>query len=508
MTNQTMNAQRGLPEITLLLDGEPLEDKVSRGLECIDVLQEANLPSHCELQFIFDDVIDLPFAPGKTLEINIAGFTQILFLGEIVAKRTSFLPDGNRSVVVRAYDALHRLRKAQPVRQFESLTLKSLLASVLEEYGLSINYCAEDVEIDRLFQWCQSDWRFIVEQLNQYGLQCYLNGTELSVFNLLQGEGECLLVFGENLLSVVAEESAEPGCREVAIQSWNPSTVETFYSKQAQVDADFELAEHLAPDIFNTSGKLIITGAISTTQENALMLATATLHQRLASEVIVQGTVEGNPEMFPGKKSVISGIDFNLCRAYTTTQTRHLINRRQGYTTEFNSTPPPALQPRLIHSALAFVTDIDDPDNAGRVTVSYPCLGELTSGWQSVVTAGAGEKKGLLALPDVGDQVLVMFAGGDVTQGIVMGGLFGQQNLPDQKLKSGKNKVFNFTTLNGQKLILDDQRGAVTLKNRDGSFIDLAPSKVLLHANADIVIEAPGKSLVFKASTVDFEQSK
>ena len=43
-----------------------------------------------------------------------------------------------------------------------------------------------------------------------------------------------------------------------------------------------------------------------------------------------------------------------------------------------------------------------------------------------VLSVGAGSGKGLVACPDVDDQVLVLLLHGDPAQGIVLGGLYGR----------------------------------------------------------------------------------
>ena len=47
-----------------------------------------------------------------------------------------------------------------------------------------------------------------------------------------------------------------------------------------------------------------------------------------------------------------------------------------------------------------------------------------------VLTPGAGKGKGLIALPDVGDRVLILCSHQDPGQGIVLGGLYGMDGEP------------------------------------------------------------------------------
>lgn len=94
------------------------------------------------------------------------------------------------------------------------------------------------------------------------------------------------------------------------------------------------------------------------------------------------------------------------------TEVTHLITGRTGFISEI-STLPPAIsrQPASAVAAWGTVTRVDDPERLGRVRVALPSIGEVETEWMGVVAAGAGSGKGFAVLPDIGDQVLVLFLG-------------------------------------------------------------------------------------------------
>jgi len=57
----------------------------------------------------------------------------------------------------------------------------------------------------------------------------------------------------------------------------------------------------------------------------------------------------------------------------------------------------------------------------------------------------------------------------------------------------------------GQVIRLDDSNRSLRLENSEGSFVELLPGKVRLHAATDLEIEAPGRSIVIRGSKVDFQ---
>jgi len=68
-------------------------------------------------------------------------------------------------------------------------------------------------------------------------------------------------------------------------------------------------------------------------------------------------------------------------------------------------------------------------------------------------------------------------------------------------------KRYTFITSGGQKLRLDDSKKLIRLENSDGSYVELAPERVLLHAATDLQLEAPGRRVIVKGQAIDFQQS-
>jgi phage baseplate assembly protein gpV len=124
-----------------------------------------------------------------------------------------------------------------------------------------------------------------------------------------------------------------------------------------------------------------------------------------------------------------------------------------------------------------------------------------------VVCAAAGRRKGIVALPDVDDQVLVVLPHGDPATGFVLGALFGAGAPPDTGVAGRAVRRWSLRTPGGHSVVLDDAAGTVCLRNAAGSGVDLGPDRLRVYAATDMVLEAPGKALVIRAATVDFEQA-
>jgi len=141
------------------------------------------------------------------------------------------------------------------------------------------------------------------------------------------------------------------------------------------------------------------------------------------------------------------------------------------------------------------------------VRISLPALGDLDAGWLGVLCPGAGRGRGLVALPDVGDTVVVALPQGSPAAGIVLGAVYGTTEPPDPGVTGNAVKRWSLHTDDGQSLVVDDDEHRIRLETKDGNRLELAPGQVRLHATTDLLIDAPGHALTIRAASVDFEHA-
>ena len=113
----------------------------------------------------------------------------------------------------------------------------------------------------------------------------------------------------------------------------------------------------------------------------------------------------------------------------------------------------------------AQVRDIKDPDGQGKVKVALPWSPDPPGEdgyetWARIATMGAGKQRGAFWIPDVDDEVLVAFEGGDPRRPYVLGGLWnGKDDPPEAMDGAGKNPLKVLRSRNGVKVTLDDADG-------------------------------------------------
>jgi uncharacterized protein involved in type VI secretion and phage assembly len=181
----------------------------------------------------------------------------------------------------------------------------------------------------------------------------------------------------------------------------------------------------------------------------------------------------------------------------------------------------------------AIVVDNVDPEGLGRVGIRLP---QSTSpaasdgvAWARIATLMAGPKRGTWFMPDVNDEVLIAFEGGDRSLPFVLGALWSSASPPPETLQRGNDRKLIRSrnglqvTLNddaghesitidtpmGQSITLSDGPGAVVLKDSNGNSVALGADGVVVKAALKVtvdagVVEINAPALSVNASTATF----
>ena len=175
----------------------------------------------------------------------------------------------------------------------------------------------------------------------------------------------------------------------------------------------------------------------------------------------------------------------------------------------------------------AVVMDIKDPDGQGRVKIGLPWMpdpqGAHYEAWARLATLMAGANRGSWFIPDVGDEVLVAFEGGDTRSPYVIGSLWNGKDTPPESMDgSGQNlqkvlrsrngvkitlddrdgqEKFRVETPDGQKIQLRDGPGGVEISDTNGNVIRMEASSMTLNASAKITINST--KMVLNAGSLD-----
>ena len=99
----------------------------------------------------------------------------------------------------------------------------------------------------------------------------------------------------------------------------------------------------------------------------------------------------------------------------------------------------------------------------GRVRVQYRWSGgDERSYWARLATPHTGNGRGMMFIPEIGDEVLVAFLGGDPEQPVVVGSLWNGKDLAPEPAKD--NTAKRLITRSGNTIQLLDDDGAETIE--------------------------------------------
>lgn len=192
---------------------------------------------------------------------------------------------------------------------------------------------------------------------------------------------------------------------------------------------------------------------------------------------------------------------------------------------------PPELGsgPRVPETLLGEVTDVQDPDSRGRVKVKLYAFdgadGQDGPIWCRVALPVAGSSRGTWLMPDVGDEVLVSFVGGDTRFPVVIGSLYNGHNTPIEEIHGQNIDRWVFEGRNGTKVsVIEENTGQAQIKmelpngtviemkeesggkiklDAGGSSIEITPSGVTVQTSGQVQIQGSTMSVSAGSVTVD-----
>jgi phage protein D/phage baseplate assembly protein gpV len=501
-----------VPRITVESGGSPLGGDGSRLLESVRVRQSLSLPALCELTFAspgdLQPVTEM-LAPGAPLKVSVSGHDEPLFDGQVTAVEYVYRPDTGRTVFVRGYDALHTLRKQQKVRAHVNVTVADLARELTGEAGLRVE--AEDPGPlwPYLIQHRQTDYQLLLDVARRCGLDMTVRDGALHLISA-QGVGDEIdLTLGEELIEARVEVNGDPAARNVETFGWDATRAEPHRAVALEPRVGRDVEADAPPDSVGGSGELTLLDERTPDDDHAAGLAQAELDVRIQREVVFRGVAGGDPRLGAGTPVAVHGLDAELNGRYVLTTVTHTVDTTRGFLSELSTEPAPLpARERGTTVAAATVTRIDDPDEKGRVRVRLPSFGDVETDWIGVLAVGAGDRKGLVAQPDVDDLVLVALAYDDPGHGVVLGGLYGMGGPPDTGIESGSVKRYTLVTPAGQRVRLDDENNILRVENAGGSYVELAPGALTVHATTELRLEAPGKAVFIRGKSIDFETAE
>jgi uncharacterized protein involved in type VI secretion and phage assembly len=388
----------------------------------------------------------------------------------------------------------------------------------------------------------ETDWTFLERRAREIGFEIAVNEGKFLFRRPAQAttapaDGDydstdpLQLVFGQDLLEFHPRISSAEQVGEVVVRGWDMAAKQAVVGRAPASAASATLRTGPAQlaDAFGRPTFTSVDRALAT--QGGVDAAAAALSERIGSAFAeATGTARGNPKLKAGTPVNVSVVADDFAGKYVITTSRHVFDQ-DGYRTRFivsgrldrsvlglatGGLGGRGQESRVYGVVVALVTNNTDPEDLGRVKLTFPWLDDdYESDWARLVQLGAGPDSGAMWLPEVADEVLVAFEQGDVGRPYVVGGLWNGKDKPrlgDALTDNGKVKRRGFVSRKGHRVVLldgDDKSGIALLSADSRLRISLNETKTEIHVKSDgtIVIESTGDLSVKSSANVSVEAS-
>jgi len=160
-------------------------------------------------------------------------------------------------------------------------------------------------------------------------------------------------------------------------------------------------------------------------------------------------------------------------------------------TFEINTPPASGLLPAVKGLQYGVVSQLqDDPDGEDRILVKLPIVNASEQGiWCRLALLDAGDNRGSIFRPEIGDEVVIGFINEDPNNAIVLG-MLNSSAKPAPIPGSDENNEKGFVTRSEMKLLFDDDKKSITIETPAGK-------KVILDEDAGVItIEDENKNVI------------
>ena len=470
-------SDRNVALYSVLIDGAEVDETLGRRIREVRILSYLRLPDMCTISVVYkkgnageDQPIDShPFDIGKPLEVKLGArdalTTTSLFKGQVVSQELNF-GAGGVELMVRGFDRSHALIRARKVRTFQNQTSSDIVSKVLGEAGFSAQCDSTGDPHDFMQQDNETDWDFIWRLAERVGFEFVVQDTN-AYFRKPSADNPVQLEWPQTLRSFSPRVTATQQAQQVTLAAFDPATkqpISVTASSPNQV-ARIGVERSSVASAFDGADIHIASEPVKS-QSEGQAVAQALLDKLANGYIAAEGVSDGNPNIRAGTCVQVGGLGQKFSGLYRVAAATHILRGGATYETHFANSPAhtllgsvggdrasgggaPVFGAQLV---VGLVTNNADPDNMGRVRVQYPSLGpDAEGGWASIASVSAGNARGVMMLPVVGEEVLVGFEHGDTRRPYVLGSLFNGTDLPGDDLK--QNQDGSFALLSDQKIV-------------------------------------------------------
>lgn len=530
-----------LVTFTIVIDGDQLSKVI--GVSSITVSKEVNkIPSaHIIIQDgdaskeDFEASNEAFFAPGKEIEI-LAGYQSeesSIFKGLIIKFSIKIKRNGASMLILECKDEAVKLTIGPKNKYFADQTDSEAIEEIIDSYGLENEVEATSAKNKDLVQYYATDWDFILSRIEANSKVCFVNDGTINIkAPSMEGEPVLDLLYGATILDFDATIDARDQYQAVKAFSWDPAN-------QSILEVDGTDPNLPGNGNLNPADLAAVIGLEHLNLSHTGMLAQDELQAWADSQFLrtqlakTRGRVSfyGYAEIKPGDLILLQGLGKRMNGNVFVSGIRHEISNGtwktdaqfglspEWFTQKYaiNQMPASGLLPAVQGLQLGLVVQLqEDPDGEDRILVKLPIVSNEESGiWARVACLDAGNNRGSVFRPEIGDEVVLGFLNNDPRDPIILGGL-NSSSMPSPISGSDDNHEKGFISRSEIKFIFNDEKKSLLLEtpvgkqillDEDGEILKLEDengNKIIMDGDG-ILIESQKKIILKTVDDIEIE---
>ncbi len=536
---------KSVSTFTIMLDGNKISDQfkvmsivVEKEINSISkatvLLQDGSAAEQGFTSSNSDELI-----PGKEIEI-LAGYQndeETVFKGVTikhslkVRKSTSVLVVECRHVAIKMTTKLRN-------NYFHDLNDSDIADQLCRDHGLSLDSDSTEITYKEVVQYNCTDWDFMVCRAEENGFWITTNegakiGFKKPDFNQ---EPILSLTYGATIKELDAEIDARHQYENLKSIAWSPAEQEAINSEaqDPSVPAAGNLSANDLAGVVDNSELEIRHTALN--QEELQNWANGMFKRQRLAKIRGKLKIDGIHTPLPGLLCELQNVGERFEGKVMITGVRHHIEKGNWETfIQFGASPKrfaekfkieqpmaSALLPAVQGLQIGVVTNLEDPDGEERIQVRLPMVHDSDDGaWMRLCSLDAGENRGWVFRPEIGDEVITGFLNSDPRYGVILGKVHSSKNnapiegsndnfekgfVSKEELKllfDDDKKKITIETPGGHTAILDDDDTSITLEDSNGNKLIMNSDGIEIESIKDIKLKASADIKMDAGSNID-----
>lgn len=393
------------------------------------------------------------------------------------------------NVQAYSWDAL--LSDNQTCKSFEDKTLNDIINDVIDDYSDHLDSVVDSRFTDTIpycVQYNETNYQFLQRLARRYGEWLYNDGERIVYGNLPEGETVKLAYPSQDIPSYNVDLNMQHVAFNHVASSYNSYDA----NQKEGVEEMQKEYNTLSEQVFQASQNCYVkptlqnlhSGGFANSDGRETILNVSTKTQARGQKAGML-TYSGNTYCSKLKiGSTLLIVDNYITNSASNEKSKvnqdeilitelvHYFSADETYSNHFVGVPSACDYPPYSNSDVypfaqscrAKVTDNEDPNNLGRIRVQFDWQAllddEMMTPWLRMAQPYAGGGKGFSFIPEIGEEVMIDFEGGNAERPYVKGTLYNGVGDPDGKWlpnNNSSNQIKAIRTRNGHTIEIHDE---------------------------------------------------